>query len=166
MASNSSRPRAKEAKAAKAPAGKTPAFRCKKCGFLEVAEQAGENELPHACPVCGGGVVINPRAQELARKLADPETSNSLRQSLTSEFVRVSQAEAGTKVLDPDNWEVLADLPETRLKKMGLSKKQVVRHSEKTGLKAGAKPLVSGTVRGNAVKVGAGEAAQIEDRAG
>lgn len=31
-------------------------FRCKECGFVHSEEHAGENELPHACCVCGSGI--------------------------------------------------------------------------------------------------------------
>lgn len=37
------------------------AFRCKTCGHLEYAAQAGESEVPHACRVCGGGVTWTPQ---------------------------------------------------------------------------------------------------------
>lgn len=35
------------------------AFRCKNCGHLESAEQAGMNLIPQACPVCGKGVELS-----------------------------------------------------------------------------------------------------------
>ena len=31
-------------------------FKCKACGHLESAEQAGECSHPHACSACGAGV--------------------------------------------------------------------------------------------------------------
>lgn len=45
------------------------AFRCKTCGRLHEAEHAGENELPHACRVCGAGARFDPRS---AAKIFDP----------------------------------------------------------------------------------------------
>lgn len=38
-----------------------PAFRCNACGHLESAEQAGENEYPHACSCCGAGIRYDPK---------------------------------------------------------------------------------------------------------
>jgi hypothetical protein len=37
------------------------AFRCKTCGHLHAAGHAGENDIPHACAVCGAGVSFTPR---------------------------------------------------------------------------------------------------------
>jgi len=32
------------------------AFRCRNCGHLHTADHAGDNDVPHACCVCGKGV--------------------------------------------------------------------------------------------------------------
>lgn len=36
------------------------AFRCRNCGHLEEAGQAGERSVPAACRVCGHGVAFDP----------------------------------------------------------------------------------------------------------
>lgn len=36
------------------------AFRCKNCRTLETSGQAGEREVPAACPICGHGVAFDP----------------------------------------------------------------------------------------------------------
>lgn len=58
------------------------AFQCNGCKAVFPAEIAGDNDLPHACPICGRGV-----------KFEVNETGTNV-----------------TKLLDPDNWIKLADL--------------------------------------------------------
>jgi hypothetical protein len=36
-------------------------FKCKNCGHVESAEQAGECSHPHACSACGAGITYNPK---------------------------------------------------------------------------------------------------------
>jgi len=36
-------------------------FKCKTCGHVESAEQAGECSHPHACSACGAGITYNPK---------------------------------------------------------------------------------------------------------
>jgi len=69
---------------------RTFAFQCKHCGALEPAAAAGENEVPHACHVCGHGVKFE----------VDASGTNV------------------NKVYEPDNWLVLADASQEELAKL------------------------------------------------
>ncbi len=46
----------------------TYAFRCKTCGHLHEPEHAGENDLPHACRVCGEGVEFSRKGKKTFNK--------------------------------------------------------------------------------------------------
>lgn len=106
------------------------AFRCKKCGHLCPAEHAGENVLPHSCPVCKAGVsfVIDPaskgRYDEIIAKLSKMETSDSERHDLALELGNLPKE----KLYHEDNWEVLADCDKGRLKELGLKGEHVCCH--------------------------------------
>jgi hypothetical protein len=96
------------------------AFRCKNCGRLETSDHAAEGEFPHACRVCGAGVVF--RHAELAAMLTEPGADVP---ALAAEIARCDPA---TKRLVPENWEVLADAPPERLAELGLTPEQVAAH--------------------------------------
>jgi hypothetical protein len=96
------------------------AFRCRACGRLHTSDHAAEGETPHACSVCGAGVVF--RHAELAAKLTEPGADVP---ALAAEIARCDPA---TKRLDPGNWEVLADAPPERLAELGLASEQVAAH--------------------------------------
>jgi len=131
------------------------AFRCRACGRLHEAEHAGENEVPHACSVCGAGVVLNPAAKALAVELGNPECTTERRLAIAVELLKASQA-GGDKQFDPDNWEVLADCGDARLEELGIEKPRVVRHVAKLkGMVAPGKHLVREMVDSVGVKDGA-----------
>lgn len=96
------------------------AFRCKNCGRLETSDHAAEGEYPHACRVCGAGVVF--RHAELAAMLTREGADIP---ALAAEIARCDPA---TKRLVPENWEVLADAPPERLAELGLSPDRVEAH--------------------------------------
>jgi hypothetical protein len=98
----------------------TFAFRCKSCGRLETSDHAAEGEVPHACRVCGAGVVF--RHAELAAMLTQEGADIP---ALAADIARCDPA---TKRLVPDNWEVLADAPPERLAELGLAPEQVASH--------------------------------------
>lgn len=100
-------------------------FRCKACGHLEDSGAAGENAVPHACSVCGAGVIERPRLKALMDEMANPETTPERRQAIAKESIRMG---AETKQLDPSNWEVLVECSEKRLRELGLSKKDICKH--------------------------------------
>lgn len=79
------------------------AFKCKNCGALEPAGNAGEREKPRACHVCGAGV----------------------KYSVNESGTGVTQAD------DPGNWIVLADATDKELKASGLAAKDVEVHKGK-----------------------------------
>ncbi len=76
------------------------AFRCKNCGCLETAAQAGESSHPHACRVCGKGVThtVDPRSGAI------------------------------TKTFQPENWEALCECTPEQLEQIGISADQVDKH--------------------------------------
>jgi hypothetical protein len=94
------------------------AFRCKNCGRIEHAEHAGENDVPHACTVCGKGVTFTADADlaEQARK-----DKKQVIEPMPGYF----------KIIDTENWEVLADAKPDRLKQLGIEPKHVVKHNGK-----------------------------------
>lgn len=93
----------------------TRAFRCKSCGHLSQAEHAGENDVPHACRVCGKGVThtgdknIAEAAKALGKIVLEPMPNYY-------------------KIVDNDNWEVLADCTPERLKELGIEPEHVTKH--------------------------------------
>jgi hypothetical protein len=99
------------------------AWRCKQCGFLEVSDAAAEAEHPHACRVCGGGVVFDMHA--IAAKLLTPGITPKETAEIVQAMLKTSPA---SKTIHKDNWEVLADATPTRLKELGLEAGQVERH--------------------------------------
>src|SRR3954451_443794 len=92
-------------------------FRCKNCGRLETSDHAAEGEFPHACRVCGAGVVF--RHAELAAALTEPGAD------IPALAGQIARCDPATKRLVPENWEVLADAPPERLAELGLSPEQV-----------------------------------------
>lgn len=106
------------------------AFRCKKCGHLVHAEHAGENLLPHSCPVCKAGVsqpidqASKGRHDEIMAKLVKIDTPQLEREKLVAELVNLPRE----KVYHPDNWEVLSECKPERLKELGLEPEHVCAH--------------------------------------
>jgi hypothetical protein len=98
----------------------TFAFRCKSCGRLETSDHAAEGETPHACSVCGAGVVF--WHAELAAKLTEPGAD------IPALAAEIAKCDPATKRLDPGNWEVLADAAPERLAELGLAPEQVEAH--------------------------------------
>jgi hypothetical protein len=96
------------------------AFRCKNCGRLETSDHAAEGEFPHACRVCGAGVVF--RHAELAAMLTEPGAD------VPALAAQIARCDPATKRLVPENWEVLADAPPERLAELGLTPEQVTAH--------------------------------------
>jgi len=105
------------------------AFRCRNCGELEHAGHAAENSLPHACSVCGSGVVLHPKIQRLSQELADPKCTPARRVAIAAEMLALARAGDAEKQLVAENWEVLADATDARLKELGLSRGQVEKHA-------------------------------------
>jgi phage FluMu protein Com len=106
------------------------AFRCKNCGHLVHAEHAGENELPHACPVCKAGVafVLEEPAQKRADAIMAELTNPGLDREKGIALARELSALPRKKALQPDNWEVLAQATPERLKELGLDECDVCAH--------------------------------------
>jgi hypothetical protein len=96
------------------------AFRCKSCGRLHTSDYAAEGETPHACAVCGKGVVF--RHVELAAKLTEPGAD------IPALAAEIAKCDPATKRLVPENWEVLADAPPERLAELGLTPEHVEAH--------------------------------------
>lgn len=132
-------------------------FRCKNCGHIEGPEHAGENDLPHGCSVCGAGVVLNPRTKALSAELANPATKRERITEIATELGKLAVSGENAKLLEADNWEILADAPKAKLKEYGLESHQVHRHVEM--------PAESATVKGKHVKASGSEGAAVKDKA-
>lgn len=114
------------------------AFRCVNCGHLEGAEHAGECHVPHACRVCGRGVVFGRTPQEVLThehchghrdKLTALHESGHLTKHFTSGGRCVPlPAPLGYKFLIHENWELLADATDARLAELGLTRAEVCSH--------------------------------------
>lgn len=104
------------------------AFRCKTCGYICQAEHAGENDVPHACQVCGGGITHSPTVEKLAAELARPDISTERRIAIAAELSIAARGQE-VKTWQPDNWEILAEATPERLKELGV--KAAVKHSPK-----------------------------------
>lgn len=100
------------------------AFRCKNCGFLHTVGDAGENEYPHSCRVCGKGVTHSMLHHEIDQMIAknDHQGLAKLAGQVQRKEINVNDQ---TKTVYPDNWEILADASPARLKELGLAKDQV-----------------------------------------
>lgn len=105
------------------------AFRCKSCGRIESADAAGECQHPHACSVCGAGVILNPKTKALAGELADPNTTVERRVAIAAELLQLANTGDNTKLIHADNWEHLCDATDERLAELGLSRSDVVKHT-------------------------------------
>ena len=105
------------------------AFRCKACGHLHHAGHAGDNALPHACCVCGSGVVLGMDPADMHAILTDPDLSEEQKVERIETLARRSQ---GAKKYVPENWEVLAGCDDKTLAKYGLTRDQVTKHEAKT----------------------------------
>lgn len=82
------------------------AFRCRNCGHLEDSGHAGENMVPHACSVCGAGVILKPRLTQLSAELGNPACSEERRIAIAKELTTLGNE---PKQLDPSNWEVIGE---------------------------------------------------------
>ena len=101
------------------------AFRCKHCGHLHTSNDAAEAPHPHACKVCGAGVTFGNQHSVLAREIIDPKLTQKQRTEMVKKFSQT----ATNKTVQPDNWEVLADATDERLKELGLTKADVEKHT-------------------------------------
>jgi hypothetical protein len=99
------------------------AFRCKRCGRLETSDHAAESEVPHACSVCGGGVVF--KHQELSARLLAPGLTQEQLVAIARELNACNPA---AKTFQPEIWEILADCDSAQLAEYGLTYEQVERH--------------------------------------
>jgi hypothetical protein len=111
------------------------AFRCKVCGRLHEAGHAGDNELPHACQVCGAGVVF--RHAELAEELKKPGLTPERIVAIANE---IGKCDPASKRLVPENWEVLADATPQRLQELGLTPEVVAQHVPAVTKESAKKP--------------------------
>lgn len=102
------------------------AFRCKQCGRLHTSDHAAEAPHPHACSVCGGGVIF--KHQELADEL-DAALEAGDKDRAKELVAQIRGCDPAAKKLLPDNWEVLADAEPERLKELGLEPEHAVKHA-------------------------------------
>jgi hypothetical protein len=114
------------------------AFRCKNCGRLHTSDDAAEAEHPHACTVCGGGVVFNEKIQQLSRELADPKLTLERRLAIATEIA--AAAKAVTKTIQPDNWDILHTMNPEQLKLHGLEPHHVEKHTPWPASQPGREP--------------------------
>lgn len=105
------------------------AFRCRNCGHLEDAGHAGDNELPHACSVCGAGVIHKPRLQQLSAELGDPNCSPERRVAIAKELSSLGDER---KQLIPSNWEVLVEHSGTGVPILGTTVDRTLTDTPKT----------------------------------
>jgi hypothetical protein len=104
------------------------AFRCKNCGHLEGADNAGEQPHPTACRVCGSGITLLPTVVALAAELAKPDCTPERRKAIAAELLLASR-QPGARTIHPENWEILADATPERLAELGLKPEHAVRHA-------------------------------------
>lgn len=104
------------------------AFRCRQCGHLVAAEHAGEHTVPHACPVCRGGISFDADDAAARDALVKDMVSAVAAGNPVDEFVQRLQNMSLKKVFNPDNWEVLSDATPERLAELGLTQDQVEPH--------------------------------------
>ena len=115
------------------------AFRCRNCGRLHEAEHAGHNSVPHACRVCGHGVVFsNTIEQALAHEhvTRHPRAVEAISRATPTRAYKdgeriIDMSLPGAtmyKVLVSENWEVLADATDERLAEIGAPREHVCRH--------------------------------------
>lgn len=97
------------------------AFRCKNCGRLEGSAAAGECEHPHACRVCGAGVVMTMNHPNTLMALADQHGAHV-------EFKSMPVGAGIHKVIDHTPWEILAECDAERLAEIGLGYDDVEEH--------------------------------------
>lgn len=99
-------------------------FRCKTCGRLATSDDAASAPHPHACCVCGSGVVFKHHdlLDELIKQAHGSQRFSELVQELR-------QCDPATKRLVADNWEVLADCTPERLKELDLTPERVKHHT-------------------------------------
>lgn len=106
------------------------AFRCKTCGHLIHAAEAGEWEHPHACPVCAKGVIF--RHHALAEEIANihklPNEERAVRLLVIAKEL-MDMGTQPTKELIADNWEVLHECTDERLTELGLKREHVCKHT-------------------------------------
>ena len=116
-------------------------FRCKNCGHLHCAEHAGENQVPHACCVCGKGVQHGTDFQSIAEKLRKSGLSNEERKVLADEIANANSTL--TKTYQSDNWEILSECDDKQLEEYGLKKENIEIHNPITIGKPDGKNIVA-----------------------
>jgi len=88
------------------------AFRCKNCGHLETAANAGDSDFPHACRVCGSGVSFNPKTgiknfhSENWEKLVDLTEEKLTELGLTTDHIEDHKPVAKVNTNTPKHVEV------------------------------------------------------------
>lgn len=112
----------------------TFAFRCKNCGKLMRAVDAGENKVPNSCNACGAGIHIGYDAQQFHREM---EALLPKGKAMTTKEVQELSRKLHAKISAlptkrtyfPDNFEILADLPDAELLKLGLGRARIAKHT-------------------------------------
>ena len=107
---------------------KIVSFRCQNCGHLHEADHAGENDVPHACCVCGAGVIQSPKLKALANEIGQADCPPERRMAIANEMRNLGD---DRKQLDPSNWEVLSECTDARLHELGLDHDCVCKHEPK-----------------------------------
>lgn len=98
-------------------------FRCKHCSHLSSSENAGECAHPHACQVCGRGVVFE------RDKIADAMMKDGItKEELIALANKLRTTDPAAKEIDPSNWEHLHECSPERLKELGIEAHQVKKH--------------------------------------
>jgi len=108
-------------------------FACKNCGKLIHAQHAGENEVPYSCPNCGAGIHIgyDPMAFHEHMESMIPKGKALTAKEVTELSKKIHEkvkALPTQRTCFPDNFIVLHELDEDKLKHHGLTKAQVVKH--------------------------------------
>lgn len=132
------------------------AFRCVSCGHLIRAASAGEDYVPHACDVCGRGVIF-------ARDEADVRAQHPPAGTLSDEEFQdrlILNPPWGVKFLIYENWEVLAHADDARLEELGIAREAVAAHNPPRGGRG------RGARFGRAHERFAEDGVKVEDRAG
>lgn len=95
-------------------------FRCRKCGHFEPSGHAAESPQPHACSVCGGGVVFTAEPVKVLAELKAKYPDHNFKEYPVVPGIK--------KIIDHTNWEILHDATDARLEELGLKREQVEKH--------------------------------------
>lgn len=112
-------------------------FRCKNCGHLEGGDAAAESTHPHACRVCGRGIIFamtpedalkHEHAQSHKEALAKIAPNHLTDENNYPIGGRVCKLPFGVKFVMYENWETLWDAKPERLKELGLTLEEIKEH--------------------------------------